>query len=268
MATVTELYRFSEQASSSVWTFTSGNESVEYGEISPGVPAIYQPASISRGEVQTRNELAKSNVDVRISLNNPVAIRWMQDNGERLVSLTVFERQRGGEFHVVWKGRLASVQPGMSDVTLKMESIFTSLRRPGLRARYQRTCRHALYGRGCTLDAADFATVATVTAVSDRTFTVTEAATEVDGYFVGGMFGAPDGTLSYVVGHTGDQITVQRMSYALAEAIAGGFPFTGALYPGCDHSRATCNSKFNNGLNYGGFDFIPERNPLDGSSII
>lgn len=268
MATATELYRFSEQATGNVWTFTSGNEEVEYGEVSPGVPAIYEPVYIQRSAVNVKNEMAKLNIEVNIALTNPVAVRWMQDNGEKIVSLTIFEREKGGTFNVVWKGRLASIMPGMKDVTLKLESIFTSLRRPGLRARYQRSCRHALYGRGCKLDAENFDSVATVTAADDKTLTVTEAAAQPDGYFVGGMFRAPDGTLSYIVNHAGSSIVLQRLSYSIVEAIENGFPFVGTLYPGCDHSRATCNSKFDNILNYGGFDFIPIRNPMDGSSII
>lgn len=266
MATRTELYRFNEQNSFSVWNFTSGNEPVDY-DAGEGVET-YEPVSIQRSTISTKNELAKSNIDVQISLTNPIAIRWLQDNGEKLVSLTIFEREKSGTFNVVWKGRLASIQPGMTEVTFKMESIFTSLRRPGLRARYQKSCRYPLYGRGCKLDAEDFATAATVVAATNRTFTITEAALQPDGYFVGGMLRAPDGTLSYVIEHVGTAVTVQRLSYALAEAIVGGFPFASTLYPGCNHSRQVCNDKFDNVLNYGGFDFIPDKNPMDGGSII
>lgn len=266
MATATELYRFSEQASASIWTFTSGNEVVTYN--AGDGDEDYEPISISRSEAESKNEITKANIDVQLSLDNEVAIRWMQDNGERVVTLTIFERAKNGTISVVWKGRLASVSPGMTSVTLKMESIFTSLRRTGLRARYQRSCRHALYGRGCNLDPETFAVAGSVTAVAERTFTIEEAAALGDGYFIGGMLRAPDGTLSYVINHVGNAVTVQRLSYALIEEITNGVPFDVTLYPGCDHSRATCDAKFDNLLNYGGFDFIPQKNPLGGSSIV
>lgn len=268
MATATELYRFSEQASASIWTFTSGNEEVTYGEVSPGVPAVYVPASISRSEAEIKNELSRANIDVQLSLTNEVGLRWLQDNGEKIVSLTIFERDRGGAFNVVWKGRLASVAPGMTAITLKMESIFTSLRRPGLRARYQRSCRHALYGRGCKVNPEAFAVPANITSATGRTFTIAEAAGQANGYFVGGMLRAPDGTLSYVTGHAGAAITVQRLSFSLAEAIAEGYPVAVTLYPGCPHDRASCSGRFANLQNYGGFDFIPQKNPMGGSSIV
>lgn len=262
MVTQTELYRFSEQGSAEVWTFTSGDELVTHGG------EDYTPTSIGRSEIESRNELSRANLDIRVSLTNAAAIRWLSDNGENIVSLTIFERSTLGTFTTAWKGRLVAVIPGMDSITLKFESIFTSLRRPGLRARYQRSCRHALYGRGCRLDAEDFAVVGECTALAGTVVTVTEAALQPDGYYVGGMLRSPDGVLSYIVGHTGTAIALQRTSYSLAQAAEAALPFAVTLYPGCDHSRVTCNSKFNNLLNYGGFDFIPQKNPMGGSSIV
>ena len=119
------------------------------------------------------------------------------------------------------------------------------------------------------MDPEDFALDAVASAVANvKTFTVAAAATQPDGYYTGGMLRADDGTLSYIIAHVGSSITIQRLSYSLAEAIANGFPFDVKLYPGCDHSRQTCNDKFDNLLNYGGFDFIPTKNPMGGSSIV
>lgn len=266
MVTQTELYRFTEQGSTEVWTYTSGDELVTY-DAGDG-NEDYAPVSIGRSEVESRSEMARANLDVTVSLTNPAALRWLADNGENIVSLTIFERDRVGGISVAWKGRLVAVIPGMENITLRFESIFTSLRRPGLRARYQKSCRYALYGRGCTLDAEDFSTVGACTASADRTMTVTEAGLQADGYYAGGMLRSPDGVLSYIVEHTGTSLTVQRLSFSLQNAIAGGFPFAVTIYPGCAHDRATCDAKFDNLLNYGGFDFIPQKNPMGGSSIV
>jgi uncharacterized phage protein (TIGR02218 family) len=48
------------------------------------------------------------------------------------------------------------------------------------------------------------------------------------------------------------------------------FPVGGdvlSLYPGCDHSMATCISKFNNLVNYGGFPYMTQKNPWSNVSI-
>lgn len=266
MATQTELYRFTEQGSVQVWAYTSGDEVVTYN--AGDGDEDYIPTSIGRSEVESKNELSRANLDIQVPLTNPAGIRWLQDNGELLVGLTIFERDRVGAVTVVWKGRLVATVPGMDSITLKFESIFTSLRRPGLRARYQRSCRHALYGRGCNLDPETFAVAGAMTALADTVATVTEAAAQPNGYYVGGMLRSPDGVLSYIIGHSGANLTLQRVSYSLAQAAAEGFPVAVTIYPGCSHDRATCNAKFDNLLNYGGFDFIPQKNPMGGSSIV
>lgn len=263
MATQVELYRFTEQGSSTVWTFTSSEARVTYNS------EDYLPISIDRTGTEIKNDLAKADLTITLPITNEMALQWMKDNGELLVGMTIFRRNKANVTNVIWKGRLAATIPGMSNLQLKFESIFTSMRRPGLRARYQRSCRHTLYGRGCLLNPETFAVTSAVTAAGGRTLVCTAAALQPDGYYVGGMLRSPDGILSYIVNHSGASITVQRMSFALEQDVIAGFPFNVKLYPGCDHSRATCNSaKFNNGLNYGGFDWIPIKNPTGGSSIV
>jgi uncharacterized phage protein (TIGR02218 family) len=263
MPTQTELYRISEQGTGTVWTYTSGNEEIVHNA------ETYEPIAVSRTEVQNKIELARANIDVNLSLTNPLAIRCLETNGERIMTITVYERDRQGDISVIWKGRLASVLPGMTNVALKMESIFTSLRRYGLRAKYTRSCRHALYGRGCNLNPEDFAILGcSVSAASGRTLTIVAADAYEDGYFTGGMLRTADGMLSYIIGHTGSAIKLQRQSRSLYDEIQDGLPFNVTLYPGCDHTIGTCDTKFNNKLNCGCFRHIPKKNPMGGSSIV
>lgn len=266
MATQTELYRFTEEGSEDVWTYASGDEELTY-DAGEGVET-YVPTKISRSEIANKNDLSRANLDITLPLDNPAGLRWLADNGELLVGLTIFERDRLGAFSVIWKGRLAGVVPGMEDIILKFESIFTSLRRPGLRARYQKSCRHALYSPGCGLDPETFALIGEATALDGTVLTVTEAGAQTDGYYVGGMVRSPDGVLSYIINHVGTALTLQRVSYSLAQAADAGLPFNVTLYPGCDHSLETCWSKFANGLNCGCFRWIPQKNPMGGSSIV
>jgi hypothetical protein len=39
-------------------------------------------------------------------------------------------------------------------------------------------------------------------------------------------------------------------------------------FAGCDRSFSTCQSKFGNSLNFGGFPWIPPKNPFAGDSIV
>jgi hypothetical protein len=250
-----------------VYTLTSSDEPVEY-DMGDGPPELYVPTPMGRGGVTVKNELTKANLDVRIPLTHALADTLMQSWLEMVVTITVFRKKAAGTA-VIWKGRLASTTPDDAFLKMVFESIYTSMRRPGLRARFQKSCRHPLYGRGCLLDPEAFAQAATISAITGRTLTVPEAAGESDGFFTGGMVKATDGTLVFVTKHVGDQLELNRVSSAIANAFAvSGVGTAITIYPGCDHSYATCAAKFANDDNYGGFDYIPTKNPMGGSSIV
>lgn len=243
------------------WNLTSADTEQTYNG------DIYTPVACGRGGIEQKQELTKANVEVRLPIDHELAISLLTSYSEQVVSLTIFTKE-GATVNVSWKGRLASIKPGDANLALIFESVFTSLRRPGLRARFQKSCRHALYGRGCTLDPEDYATIGACTALSGDAITVTEAGAQADGYYTGGMVRAPDNSLGYIINHVGTVLTLQRVPYSISQTAAVGFPFNVTLYPGCDHTRGTCGDKFSNGLNYGGFDWIPRKNPMGGSSII
>ncbi|APZ81847.1 virion structural protein [Erythrobacter phage vB_EliS_R6L] len=245
-----------------VWTLTSADKRQAHNA------EIYLPVPMGRTGTEQKNSLARANLDIRIPITHRLAEALMTTLYDQVVTLTLFVND-DGDISTQWKGRLATVEPEKANLKLSFDSIFTSLRRPGLRARFQRSCRHALYFRGCNLDKDDFATAATLSAIAGTTLTVPAAAGQADGYFLGGMVAAANGALAYVTGHVGDQITVQRMPYPLIKQFEqDGVGTAITLYPGCDHRRATCKAKFDNLLNYGGFDWIPQKNPMGGSSIV
>ena len=117
-----------------------------------------------------------------------------------------------------------------------------------------------------------------LTAVSGVVLTVPQAAEHPDGWFLGGIVLTQDEILRWIVGHSGDQITLASQVLGLSEHAAaagwgrswdmywGGLPIT--LYPGCDLSLETCWGKFGNGLNHGGHPWFPLRNPFDGQSLV
>jgi len=255
-----ELFRIVVE--SEVYTFAS---SVDQIYNSGTGDEFYQKTAIARTEIESKKELTKASVTLEIPLDHPLAKFMLTTYFEQSVTITIFE-DIDGVVSVFWKGRLANIQPSNRSLSLIFESTFTSLRRPGLRATFQRTCRFALYGKGCNLNPSDFQVSAILSAINSNVLTISEAASQPDGYYVGGMLGAPDGSLSYIIGHVGTSVTVQRVSKSLLSAFAlTGVTTAILLYPGCDHSRGTCHAKFNNVINYGGFDWIPSKNPFGGS---
>lgn len=258
-----ELYRFVE--GSIIDTQTRGNTPIVYNA------ETYTPYVIGRSTVESKTELSKASLEVKLALNNPVAQRYLSTIVDAILSLTVFQ-QTNTTTNVIWKGRLAKVKLSGKKVSLIFESIFTSMRRPGLRARWQKTCRHPLYGPGCNLDKETFKYEDEVADCDGLTVTMTDLSLYDDGHFTGGMIKTQDdGVYRYIASHVGNVLTLSRPF----EHLQALFDVTGLpgdvvvdLYPGCDHNLPTCIAKFSNELNYGGFPWIPTKNPMGGSSIV
>lgn len=243
------------------WRYTSTPYSlVRLGETWMPTPWLF--SSITQS-----NEMAKDSLQLKFPLSHPFASTFLGYATPDLVTtLTLFrghEDDTDEEFITYWKGRVLSFTSSGKDISLECEPVFTSLKRPGLRARYQRNCRHALYGRGCNLTASSFQVSGTLDGVSGKVLTVNAASASPSGYYTGGMIETPDGFLRYIADHTGSTISLMRLAKNLPAQINGSV----LLFPGCDHTLYHCGNRFNNVLNFGGFPWIPTRNPLDGSSI-
>lgn len=267
-----ELYEFVQGATT--WRYASQDRDVDWGG------HTWSAAQIGRSEVEQTDEMARNALTLKLPRGNALATQFIGQAPDQVTTLTL---RRGHladpdqEFTVYWKGRIAGASVTGAEVELACESIFTSLRRAGLRARYQIPCRHVLYGRGCEVVQADYAW-ASPASVDGTLVVAAAAAAKPDGWFTGGLIVAPDGAARFIIAHVGSSLTMLR-GFASLQALTdnagygrnygndyGGVPVT--LYPGCDHAKATCHDKFANLPNYGGFPYIPSRNPLDGRSIV
>ena len=179
---------------------------------------------------------------------------------DQITTLTVYRGHRvDSDFRVYWKGRITGVSADNDEITFETESVFASLKRSGVYARYQRTCRHALYDGGCKVDKSLFETSVDVSSVSGTLVSVSgfDLNSLGTGYFAGGML-VYNGVYRHIVSHEGSTLILIRDFRLLADA----GPVTVSLHPGCDHTRPTCLAKFNNVLNFGGFPWMPSKNPF------
>jgi len=251
-----ELYRFALGARR--WTFTSGLSPVVYQS------ETYTPVTIRRSGIEQGNEINRYSIDITLPRDNALAALFISSPPEGVMSVTLYRyhvTDTANEVIVFWKGRVGGARLSGSELVLKCEPIATSLKRIGLRARYQLICRHALYSAGCGALKENFMVNGAVAAVSGATIEVAAAASKPDGYFVAGMLATNEGQ-RMIVGHTGANLTMvaPMPSLAIGDSVR--------LYAGCDHSMSTCLDRFSNLDNFGGFPYIPQKNPFSGDAIV
>jgi uncharacterized phage protein (TIGR02218 family) len=249
-----ELYEFNRGVD--YWRYTSGDEDVTYGA------QTYARTPIDRSALDETSELNRTNLEITLQRDNPVSDLFRLYPPGDVVTVTIRRKHRDdAEAVVIWVGRVLNCEWRGGEAVLHSEPVYTSIRRNGLRRFYQRQCPHVLYGASCGVTQALYKAPGTVSAISGNTLQVSAAGSFADGYFAGGYVawlssaGVSDNRL--VTDHAGVTLT-------LAAAIAGlsvGDPVD--LYPGCDHTLSTCQAKFANHANYGGWPYIPTKNPFN-----
>ena len=258
----TNLWRFTSRAVD--WTAPAGAIAGEPGE------TVWAASALSHGSVVQSSDPRRVDLSLTFPISDPFARRYLGPRNRAVTTLTIFRGHEQVPMEVVahWKGRVVSARTEGPRIILRCESLFTAMRREGVRAKYQRLCRHALYAGGCRLGIEAFFVAGTANARSGLQITVPEAAAQPNGWYRGGVL-RHSGLLGFITGHAGTTLTLAGRMPDLEAAIDDP-NVTPAIEiaPGCDLRRDTCTAKFSNLLNFGGFPDIPGRNPFGGSSII
>lgn len=256
-----ELYEF--EVNGVTYRYTSGRESYNWNT------KDYEPVVMERGELSDTGELPKNDLEIHVPRDFPVAEFFRVSPPTNVVTARLIEVHRSDgvqEGIVKWVGRILSVNWQGVEAVLYCENDYTSLKRPGLRRSYSRQCPHVLYGAvGCRLNADDFAETATLTAVSGTELQATEFDAQPDGFFDGGYveWERSPGIFDRraIRSHVGAVITV---THSFSDLPVGAVV---KAFPGCDHTFATCQSKFANTDNFGGFPNIPKQNPFGQNNV-
>lgn len=256
--TPVELYKFTQVGGT--WRYCSCANEVQY------LSNVYIPSSIVRDNIKQTTDTFKEAINITFPKSNEFASQYLTYPPDSVTTLTIYRghlEDIDSQFIAYWKGRVVGAKTSAGSITLQCESVFTSVRRVGLRARFEYNCRHALYSVGCKVSKELHKVTGTIVSVTDAmNFTVAEADAASDGYYNAGIIVFEDGTQRFITNHVGPNLTIARPYSGLV----GGLSVD--LYPGCDHTKEVCLSKFNNLDNFGGFPWIPIINPYGGSSIV
>lgn len=266
------LYLFAEGAQ--LWRFTSLAEdwtSPPGAADASGSEQTWTASAVSHGPIQQSGDPRRVEVEVTFPVSDTFARRFLGVRGQAVTTLTIYRghRQVPEETRVVWKGRVIGPRVSGEQIALRCENLLTSVRSIGNAEVYSKICRHVLYGPGCNLDIESFFSGATATAYSGLGVTVGEASGQANGYFAGGVIRhTASGALGFITGHEGAALTLGGRLVDLEGEIDAGGSAAVEIAPGCDLSVATCRDRFSNLPNYGGFPWIPDRNPFGGRSVL
>lgn len=259
-----------------LYTFTRGTVSWRYvssleNQFSFGGNS-YTPVPIRRSAIEASQDIGKSNIKITIDRRIPFLQQYISESPTEVVSV-VIERTHSSETDsaIIWRGRLTNVKFSENNAELTSEPIFTAMRRPVLRRLYQLNCPHVLYGPVCKVVRSTFMVNATISGISGNvitspTFSVSINPTFDASWFVGGYVDFVQSGLTsrrFITNHDNGagSVTLDRPFVGLANGDAV------MAYPGCDRTTATCSGKFTNIENFGGFPYIPQKNPMDGTPV-
>jgi hypothetical protein len=250
--------------------FTSEADLVVADPEETGSGQSWKPSPIIHADIEQTGNIERNSVDLTFPLSDPYA-RTLLKPASEITTVTIWRGHRADpdeELRAVWKGRVVTATAAKLNIKVSVESAYTSLRRPGCRARYMRSCRHALYFPGCNLNVDDWKVPATVSAATGGlVLTVAEAAAESDAFYKAGLV-IFDGIYGWIGEHIGDQLTLIGEVAGLAEAIEADGSAAVFIAPGCDLTPGPNGcAKLNNSLNYGGFWFMSDTNPFGSQGI-
>ena len=222
---------------------------------------------ISRSEVQNSVEQAINELKVDLPLTHPIAAQYILNVPGRVGSIKIFRAHADDpaeETLLIFDGFVAQASfDGALVATLSCSPSTSVFKRSGPRFNYQSLCNHVLYDERCKILEVAFQFTGTVIAETGRTITVDGVfAAEGADWTTSGFVRSPAGTnddARLILSQSGDVLTLLN-NFAIP---AIGLDVD--VFAGCDHSLAICESKFANVINYGGFPFVPIKNPFNSS---
>ena len=268
MSTKVEIFTF-ESESHDTFRWTSANDAVSYDS------ASWQPAAITRGSVKTTVDFdKKSAIKLTFPIDNELVDLFERYPPAHDTLVTISQGLRPldsnvlTDVEVIATGILSSSGTENEEAYFEVTPALKKANKVGPAGLYSATCRWALYSRGCTIDEADFtiSTLEIYESASDestKTLRIRIPAIVADGFFTGGYIKGtypvtdPITILSQGTAFPATPATGYKVDIVLAGWNEDLFGAYAAVVPGCDYSFGTCNSRFSNTDNFGGFKELP-----------
>ena len=224
----------------------------------------YTPTEVKRTTITVGPEDRQDVLELSLPSDHEFVQRFISIPPGQEATLTIkrFHRFDGAtpEILVWFKGIVRSV--GFSDdgfrSTIAVTPLTGGLSRLVPRFLYSNVCNHVHYDSGCKVIQNNFRLQGTITVVDGFDITVPGASGFADDFFNSGFVSLGGSDFRLVLDHTGDVLRL-LLPFPNADLIGSAVD----VFAGCDHSIVVCKTKYNNVLNYGGFAFVPTKNPFE-----
>lgn len=236
--------------------YTSGDDTVTVdGD-------AYVPIEIKRTAIAMGKQSRSKIVSVSISASTEIAQRYTGPPPGVRASISIFRLQRTtgvGDKALIYSGTVKAVTfPDNGQFAeLQCQSLEASTNRSVPRYTYMGMCNHLLYGSLCGIDQSLHKHLGIVTAVVNNVITIADlnsSGLDVKGGFMESSTGIEKRQILAV---SGDDVTVLlpfEINPTGSQVVA---------FAGCNRILTSdCAVKFTNEANFGGFAFVPNRNPF------
>lgn len=223
----------------------------------------FTATELSRSQIAISPDERNDIVTLTLPASHPYPKRYVSIiPGQRgvLTIYRVHNTDSAAETQVIYKGLVRSVSFSRDgqEARLAVMPVTAALSRTIPRFVYSGLCNHVLYGPKCKIVEALFRHHNTCTAISANglDLTITGLSVKGSGWATGGFISVGASDYRLIVAHSSNTIS-------LLIPFPSDLPVlnqTVDVFAGCDHSIATCKTKFNNIVNFGGFAFVPKRN--------
>ena len=254
-----ELFHF--QIGSTNYYYTSAEDEVTVAA------QLYSPKAISRADTADGPANRDHDFNVELPTSDAVAQFFTGVLPGKRVRCTVSRFHRNDlptpEVVVVFDGYVYSARfkDRLKICVLTARPVLSSVGRTCPARTYQGPCNHVLYDPAtCKVDDSNPAFRASAKGVSAQVgnvLTVSGLGAYAPGWFTGGYVEAiAIGDFRMVLDDDGAGNLTLLLPFSVQ-------PATVNVFAGCAHDIAVCKSKFNNVINYGGFAFVPTKNPFE-----
>lgn len=224
---------------------------------------LYLPLNIERGAIELTNVTTdNSTMDISVPVDCDLAQLFaLRDSPDRL-DVEVYRQHVGdAELELVWKGYTTGFSVSDRTATISTGNVIqTALQSLLNSVYYQLACNHVLYDARCKAVRADHTTYSTVAGISADEMQVTVEADGVENNDLraGELIVDRTGERRFVMGNSADVISISHpfVDIEVSDSVT--------MVKGCVHNIGDCDGKFDNIPNYGGFPYIPTKNPLGG----